>query len=178
MDGVSMAKDAPSTDAKLEDAKEAFRLCVDHEAQERKEMLDDIKFARLAEQWPEVVRRGRERDGRPCLTINRMPSFIRQVVNDARQNKPSIKVRPVDDTADPDTAEVISGLIRNIEYSSNADVAYDTADTSASTLSTQATIRSIRTSSSSASPIRSRSGAIPSRRPPIPRIGTWPSSPR
>lgn len=128
-----MAKDAPSTDAKLEDAKEAFRLCVDHEAQERKEMLDDIKFARLAEQWPEVVRRGRERDGRPCLTINRMPSFIRQVVNDARQNKPSIKVRPVDDTADPDTAEVISGLIRNIEYSSNADVAYDTAVESAVT---------------------------------------------
>jgi hypothetical protein len=49
------------------------------------------------------------------------------VVNDARQNKPAIKVKPVDDHGDVETAEVLSGLIRNIEYISNADVAYDTA---------------------------------------------------
>jgi hypothetical protein len=49
------------------------------------------------------------------------------VVNDARQNKPSIKVHPVDDTGDVRTAEIISGLLRQIEYASNADVAYDTA---------------------------------------------------
>ncbi len=55
-----------------------------------------------------------------------MPTVIRQVVNDGRQNKPSIKVHPSDDEADPKTADVINGLIRNIEYSSNSDVAYDT----------------------------------------------------
>ncbi len=89
--------------------------------------LDDFRFARLGEQWPEKIRKAREREGRPCLTINRLPAFIRQVVNDARQNKPAIKVHPRDDAADPETAEVFDGLIRHIEQSSDADVAYDTA---------------------------------------------------
>jgi hypothetical protein len=75
----------------------------------------------------------RKEDNRPCLTINRLPSFIRQVVNDARQNKPSISVHPVDSQADPETAEVFNGLIRHIEQSSDADVAYDTALESAVT---------------------------------------------
>jgi len=88
---------------------------------------DDIRFARLGEQWPEAIRRQRELEGRPCLTLNRMAAFIRQVVNDARQNKPSIKFHAVGDGADQWTAKVQDGLVRNIEYSSNADVAYDTA---------------------------------------------------
>jgi hypothetical protein len=118
-----MAKD----DDLLRDAREAFDEAVQAESENRSEALDDLRFARLSEQWPESVRKQRELEGRPCLTINRLPSFIRQVVNDARQNKPSIKVKPVDDKADPETAEVINGLLRNIEYISNADVAYDTA---------------------------------------------------
>jgi vacuolar-type H+-ATPase subunit H len=118
-----MAKD----DDLLRDAREAFDEAVQAESDNRADALDDLRFARLSEQWPESVRKQRELEGRPCLTINRLPSFIRQVVNDARQNKPSIKVKPVDDKADPETAEVINGLLRNIEYISNADVAYDTA---------------------------------------------------
>jgi hypothetical protein len=62
-----------------------------------------------------------------------MPSFIRQVVNDSRINSPQIKVKPVDDEADTETAEIMGGLIRNIEYSSQADVAYDTALDSSAT---------------------------------------------
>lgn len=117
-----------ATDADiLKDAKEAFDLAAEAESENRKEALDDIRFARLGEQWPDNVKKQREREQRPCLTINRMPSFIRQVVNDARQNKPSIKCHPADSEADVETAEIINGLIRNIEYTSNADVAYDTA---------------------------------------------------
>lgn len=117
-----------ATDADiLKDAKEAFDLAAEAEAENRKEALDDIRFARLGEQWPDNVKKQREREQRPCLTVNRLPSFIRQVVNDARQNKPSIKCHPADDEADVETAEIINGLIRNIEYTSNADVAYDTA---------------------------------------------------
>jgi len=74
-----------------------------------------------------LVMETRELEGRPCLTINRLPAFIRQVVNDARQNKPAIAVHPVDSGADPETAEVFNGLIRHIEQSSDAEVAYDTA---------------------------------------------------
>lgn len=111
----------------LEDAKENFKRAIEHEADNRRLWLDDVKFARLGEQWPDKIKQQREREGRPCLTINRLPAFIRQVTNDARQNKPAIKVHPVSDGANAETAEIISGLIRNIEYTSNADIAYDTA---------------------------------------------------
>jgi hypothetical protein len=111
----------------LSEAKEAFEKASTHESENRATALEDIKFARLGEQWPANIKEQREQEHRPCLTINKMPSFIRQVVNDARQNKPSIKVHAADNGADPRTAEVINGLIRNIEYTSNADVAYDTA---------------------------------------------------
>ena len=117
----------------LKTAQEAFDLCAEREEANRAAALDDIRFARLAEQWPEHVKRAREVEGRPCLTINRLPAFIRQVVNDARQNSPSIIVHPVDSFADPATAEIINGLIRNIEAASDADVAYDTALESAVT---------------------------------------------
>ena len=116
-----------SDDDILEEAREAFQLAADAEAENRREALDDLRFARLGEQWPERVRRERDLEGRPCLTINRLPAFIRQVVNDARQNKPAIAVHPVDSASDPETAEVFNGLIRHIEQSSDAEVAYDTA---------------------------------------------------
>ncbi len=115
------------TDDLLTKGREAFKKAEEAEGENRLIALEDIKFSRLGEQWPENIRQQREREFRPCLTINKMPAFIRQVVNDARQNKPQIKVHPVDSNADPKTAEVINGLIRNIEYTSNADVAYDTA---------------------------------------------------
>ena len=121
------------TMSEMREYEELFKDDLDGESENRELALDDIKFSRLGEQWPDKVKEERRREGRPCLTINRMPSFIRQVVNDSRQNKPSIKVKPVDDKADPETAEVLSGLIRNIEYISGADTAYDTALESAVT---------------------------------------------
>lgn len=120
-------KKASADDSLMKRGREAFTRCEDAESENRITALDDIRFARLGEQWPEKVRKQRETEGRPCLTINKLPAFIRQVVNDARQNKPSIKVSPVDGTADPETADVLAGIIRNIEYTSNADTAYDTA---------------------------------------------------
>jgi len=70
-----------SDDDILEEARAAFALAADAEAENRREALDDLRFARLGEQWPEKVRRERELEGRPCLTINRLPAFIRQNIN-------------------------------------------------------------------------------------------------
>lgn len=123
-----MAKDKTSEHADmLAEAKDAFDRAQDAEKHNRVTAVEDMRFAREGKQWPDDVVQERQQDRRPCLTINKMPAFIRQVVNDARQNKPAIKVHPADSKADPETAEVINGLIRNIEYTSNADVAYDTA---------------------------------------------------
>lgn len=120
-------KDTGKDDDLLADAKEAFTQCEEAESENRIDALDDLRFAKLEEQWPEAVKQQRIKDGRPCLTSSMMASFIRQVVNEARQNRPAIKVHPVDSTADPETAEIYNGLIKNIEQTSKADVAYDTA---------------------------------------------------
>jgi hypothetical protein len=127
MEEVETKAEDNKPDDIVEDALERFKRVSDFEANNRAEALDDLKFARLGEQWPQDIRRSRELEGRPCLTINRMPSFIRQVVNDSRQNKPAIKCHPVDSGADPKVADLLNGVIRNIEVSSNADIAYDTA---------------------------------------------------
>jgi hypothetical protein len=130
--GSGRMKGAKADDL-LADAKDAFTACETNEAENREEALDDIRFARLGEQWPDQVRKRREKDGRPCQTINVLPTYIRQVVNDGRQNRPQINVHPQADGADEEVADVYNGLIRNIEASSNADVCYDTALDSAVT---------------------------------------------
>jgi hypothetical protein len=118
---------SPTPDSDVADAQAELKRYQETFSENYREALEDLKFARLGEQWPEAIRRQREQEGRPCLTINRLPAFIRQVVNDARQNRPAITVHPVDSQADVQTAKIIDGLIRHIEQSSDADVAYDTA---------------------------------------------------
>jgi hypothetical protein len=114
-------------DKVIEEARKRFAACEDAWGDQINDGAEDIRFARLGEQWPEEIKRERERSKRPCLTLNRMPTFIRQVVNDSRMNRPAIAVHPVDSGSDPETAEIYTGLIRNIEYSSDAKVAYNTA---------------------------------------------------
>ena len=99
--------------------------------------LDDLRFmAGSADnnyQWPSDVlssrasSQGMSINSRPCLTINKLPQHVRQVTNDQRQNRPTGKVIPSDDNADIEVAEIFNGMVRHIEYASDADVAYDTA---------------------------------------------------
>lgn len=121
--GPLATADTPKGDVVTE-ARERFQICLDSE--DRDPALDDLRFLK-GDQWdPEAIEQ-RRLDNRPCLTFNNMPAIIHQVTNDARQNKQSIQVAPVDEGADVKVAEVIEGLIRHIEYDSGADAAYDTA---------------------------------------------------
>jgi len=108
----------------VELAHKRFEHSVEIWRDNRKAFADDLDFI-YGNQWPADIERDRDIQGRPCITVNRMPQFVRQVTNDQRQNRPSIKVRAVDDFADVETAEIMQGLIRHIEANSNADLAYD-----------------------------------------------------
>ncbi len=81
-------------------------------------------------QWLQELENQRLQDGRPVLTFNRVPQFVRQVTGDIRQMRPSIKVVPVGSGADEKIAEIREGLIRHIEQASDAtlDVYVDGAD--------------------------------------------------
>ena len=118
-------------------AKSRFTMAVSAYSESREDELDDLRFYAASPdnqwQWPADVLatrgavQGQTINARPCLTINKLPQHVRQVTNDQRQNRPSGKVIPVDDKADVEVAEIFDGLVRHIEYISDADVAYDTA---------------------------------------------------
>lgn len=113
----------------LEEARERFQQSAEATAINRAEMLDDLRFLAL-DQWPEALKKQREQDisgARSCLVLDKCNQHLRQIVNDMRQNRPAIKVRPEDDRADKDTAEVFSGIVRHVEQRSGADMAYLTA---------------------------------------------------
>lgn len=118
---------ADATEDIVKEALDAFQVAQDAESDNRKRAEEDIEFGRLSCQWPQWARTQRDIDGRPCMTFNKFGPTIRQVINDARMNRPSTTVLPLDSGADKETADVLTGLVRNIETSSDADVAYDTA---------------------------------------------------
>lgn len=113
----------------LKKIRERFNNSVEFESVNRQERLDDVRFARLGDQWPEYAKYDRNRPGkeRPMLVVNRLLQFRDRVVNEIRQNTPSIRVRPAADGADQETAEILMGLIHHIQDNSNASIAYDTA---------------------------------------------------
>lgn len=103
-----------------------FERCIKAETDNRVAALEDRKF-KAGEQWPADVMASRKDDKRPCLTVNKLPTFIHQITNDQRQNRPSINVSPVGDRGDVEAAKMWRGVIRQIERASDADIAYDTA---------------------------------------------------
>ena len=121
----------------LATARARLDLAVSALAESREDEIDDLRFYAGSPdnhwQWPADVLatrgavQGQTINARPCLTINKLPQHVRQVTNDQRQNRPGAKVIPVDDNADVEVADIFNGMIRHIEYISDADVAYDTA---------------------------------------------------
>jgi len=135
----AMPRRAPkrNTGERLSEMRKRLRIALDAYSDSRQDQLDDLRFFAGSPdnnfQWPADVLKtrgsaqGQTINARPCLTINKLPQHVRQVTNDQRQNRPSGKVIPADDNADIEVAEIFDGLVRHIEYISDADVAYDTA---------------------------------------------------
>jgi hypothetical protein len=102
-----------------------FQVTAESETETRKQGLEDLKFSIGTGQWDEAVKSNREIEGKPCLTINRAPSFLRQYTGDERQHRPSMLVNPVGSGADIELAKIHQGALRHIEVASFADVTYD-----------------------------------------------------
>jgi Phage P22-like portal protein len=126
-----------SSEDVLATARTRMNMAIGALSESRENEIDDLRFYAGSPdnqwQWPADVLatrgavQGQSINARPCLTINKLPQHVHQVTNDMRQNRPGAKVIPVDDKADVQVAEVFNGMIRHIEYISDADVAYDTA---------------------------------------------------
>ena len=121
----------------LDTMRHRMTMAISAYSSSREDELDDLRFMAGSPdnnwQWPQDVLstrgsvQGQTINARPCLTINKLPQHVKQVTNDQRQNRPSGKVIPANDDADVEVAAIYDGIVRHIEYMSDADVAYDTA---------------------------------------------------
>jgi hypothetical protein len=119
---------AQSVEDFLATARRRFASAAEEEKGLREKFESDLRFASPDgdEQWDPIIKMQREAAGRPAMAFPRCHTFVQQVANEARQKKPSIKFTPRLD-GDKDTAEIYEGLARYIQYSSDAQVAYETA---------------------------------------------------
>jgi len=106
-----------------------FNLAVDADRESRAQRIEDLRFCALGEQWPSWARRDRMTPGRerPMLVINRAKQFVTRSVNSYLSAVPQIKVRPVDDEADPDTAKALEEIVRYIQQRSKSEMCYGLA---------------------------------------------------
>jgi hypothetical protein len=121
MDGVIM-----ENDQRIQDAQKFLRFANDADSYNRQEALDDLKFS-SGDQWPVEVQNSRNLEARPCLTINKLDGFIRQVCNQQRQARPRMKAHSMNSAANAKVADILTGIFKHIEVNSDADTAYDTA---------------------------------------------------
>lgn len=139
---ANVAKNGPNSSKNnseniLTIARSRMTMAISAFSETRESELDDLRFYAGSPdnqwQWPADVLQtrgavqGQTINARPCLTINKLPQHVKQITNEQRMNRPSVKVIPVDDKGDVEVAEIYNGVIRHIEYISDADVAYDTA---------------------------------------------------
>ena len=95
------------------------------DTEQRRQCVEDMKFAFVSgHQWDTHLTA--KRRNKPNYEFNRVRQLIRRVTGQQRKNKPEIKCRASEDN-DVSTAEVLNGLIKNIEVQSSAENAYDTA---------------------------------------------------
>lgn len=124
-----MAKRRQSQDDKdvLKEARARFRESNDADTDNRRDALDDLKFLWNLNnyQWDDTAKNIRK--GRPMMVENRLPQFVRQIVNGQRLNRPTISVKAASGDASAQVAKVIEGMVRHVEQWSRADLAYDNA---------------------------------------------------
>jgi hypothetical protein len=130
-----MAGKASSLKALHQQALDRFKLVARTEEDQRARELEDLKF-HAGDQWPSDVVSARQGTpasasqgaqpvpARPMLTIRSLDQPIAQVINQARNARQAIKISPKDQQASKETADILGGLCRAIEYESHAQTAY------------------------------------------------------
>lgn len=109
----------------LHHMRRTFHDDIQYDRNNREAALEDLRFM-VGDQWDDIVRQRREASRKPCLTVNRMPAFVGQIVGARRQNETVIKVLP-DQNGTVPVAKLREGLMRSIQKISRAQIAYDSA---------------------------------------------------
>lgn len=112
----------------LEEARKRYDDALDRDNKNRKAAKDDYAFVwKKGAQWPTEISDQRNSDWQPCLEANQLQQFVHQVVNDQRQQRPGVRVNSASGDASDEVALILQGMVRHIEYDSQAESAYDSA---------------------------------------------------
>ena len=131
--GIDTVADGMGTtgDPVVDEAKKRFQRCSEWESSARERYIEDLKFSYgdsdNGYQWPNAIRRSRDVESRPCLTMNILRQHNLQIINEGKRNKASVKVIPVGNGATAEAAKMWRGIFDHIEYQSNAQTAYSVA---------------------------------------------------
>jgi hypothetical protein len=112
-------------------AMKRWQLVVEADQLQRAQELEDLQFdrGRTEDHWSsgQIQNRkgGMAEDGvpiteRPCLVVNKLDQPVQQVINEGRQSRLSLVVKPRPGGASAKSAEVRQGMLRAIEVDSNA----------------------------------------------------------
>ena len=127
-ESTSSAAKGSKSEKLLREIRQNFKIAQDFWRDARDERAIDMRYV-CGDPWDPRDRKVREdpEAPRPCISHDELNQYINQSVNDLRMNKRGIKVEPSDESTNDKTAELRQGLIRAIEYGSNAQSAYLTA---------------------------------------------------
>jgi hypothetical protein len=124
-----------TTDDKIATIQKRFHAAEKWESAARTLFKEDKRFANADSdhvewQWPTAVYKARNPVGdapRPCLVVNKCAQHNLMIINDGRENKPSVKVHATGFGATAEAAQTFESLIRHIEYQSKASAVYTSA---------------------------------------------------
>ena len=114
-------------DEVLADALDKYSQCEDFYTDLYDDGEADYEFVMGINQWDERQKAKRDTQGIPSLVLNQCLPYVNQVINNIRQSRPAVRVSPSDSIGSEETAKIYSGIVRNIERSSSANDAYDSA---------------------------------------------------
>jgi len=102
-----------------------YKYMSDADHDNRLDAMEDLKFVNEPGwQWDENMKQ--ERGQRPCYEFNKLRITCKRIINDIRANRPSGKIRAVEN-GDKEQADIREGLVRNIWNTSDGDSAMDYA---------------------------------------------------
>lgn len=107
----------------LSSMRKRFEHVVKVDDENRQSYIKNVRISSTNNQWDEEVKK-RRGSNRPALTFNLLNLVVKQLIGDYRQNKMAIKVLPSGGQSTEEVADILAGIIRNIEMDSNADQAY------------------------------------------------------
>jgi Phage P22-like portal protein len=112
-------------------AQKRFKQCVEWEGTARTLFKDDMRFLYAdsdnQEQWNAAVRAQRQVAGQPMVTINKTHTHWLHVVNEGKENRPSIQISATGGDSTYESAQIYQQIVRRIEYVSKAHNAYKKA---------------------------------------------------